>query len=176
MLKEKNGRYWTYQPQAVLSNREPVYISIPLDQFTASDTATQIDLENLNELAFNVLPGIGGSGLGVIVLDSILFSTGLSTGVKEKPAIVPDDFYLSPVYPNPFNASTRMTYRLPKSGLLKISVMNVRGQTVKLLVKEYQNAGVHNLVWNAENAETGVYFIRLQTKDKTLSKKCLLLK
>jgi len=52
----------------------------------------------------------------------------------------------------------------------------VRGQLVKTLVNEVQEAGEHELVWNAGDAASGVYFARLQTGSQTRTQKLLLLK
>lgn len=69
-------------------------------------------------------------------------------------------------YPNPFNPSTTIRYRLNEDGLVRLAVYNTLGQEVALLVNEFQSAGSRSAVWNGtnetgESASSGVYVYRL---------------
>lgn len=176
LLKEKSGRYWTFEEKSVLTGKSPIQVSILLEQFTASDTAQDIDLSNLSELAFNITSNTGDSGPGVFYLDTIRFSTDITTGVEKINSRSPKFFKLHPMFPNPFNASTRIAYELADPALVDISVINMRGQTVETLLEQKQNAGIHHIVWNAESTHSGIYFIRLQVAENVKSRKCVLLK
>ncbi len=84
-------------------------------------------------------------------------------------------------YPNPFNPSTTISFYNNKDCDVKLKVYNVRGQLVKTLLNEHTEAGNHNITWHGRNnnnqkVASGVYFYRLKTDSKTLTKKCLLLK
>jgi hypothetical protein len=84
----------------------------------------------------------------------------------EAPA-VPGEFRLHQNFPNPFNPSTTICYRIPQAGRVSLDILNVRGQTVKHLIEEAQPAGLHNVVWDGRDdaghpVASGIYFSRLQ--------------
>lgn len=84
-------------------------------------------------------------------------------------------------YPNPFNPTTTITYTLPTDTNVKIQVYNVRGQLVKELTNSFKQKGIHKLVWDGKDNDrktvgSGVYFYRLSTGNKSITKRCLLLK
>jgi len=93
----------------------------------------------------------------------------------------PLDFALLPNFPNPFNASTGITYSTPEKSQVDLAVFDISGRLVKQLYSGETTAGVHNLVWNTESA-SGVYFCRLKMqglqsgKTFTASQKMLLLR
>jgi len=89
---------------------------------------------------------------------------------------VPAEFGLEQNYPNPFNPTTNINYQLPQTGKVKITVFNMLGEKVATLANQYQEAGYHKVQWNAtndfgQNVSSGVYFLRMQSKNfvKTIS-------
>lgn len=94
---------------------------------------------------------------------------------------IPDEYFLSQNYPNPFNPITNLDYELPKRSKVQISIYNVLGQQVKILVNEEQNYGSHSIFWDGldqlgNEVSTGVYFARMTTSSFIKTKKMLLLK
>ncbi len=79
-------------------------------------------------------------------------------------------------HPNPFNPSTTIEFSLASDGKVSIEVFNVKGQKVKTLLDSTMPAGEHQIVWNAADSASGVYFIRLRTDGETRINKTLLLK
>ena len=75
---------------------------------------------------------------------------------------LPNSFSLKQNYPNPFNPVTTIEYELLQSGPTQLTVFNLLGESVELLVSEEQSAGVHRIEWNALNYASGIYFYRLQ--------------
>jgi len=65
------------------------------------------------------------------------------------------------VYPNPFNATVNIQYHLPRQSRVLITVVDIHGREVCRLVEEHQDATVHEVIWNAANASTGIYFCRI---------------
>ncbi len=89
---------------------------------------------------------------------------------------VPVEFGLDQNYPNPFNPTTNINYQLAQTGTVKITVFNMLGEKVATLANEHQEAGYHQVKWNATNdfgqqVSSGVYFLRMQSNDfvKTMS-------
>jgi hypothetical protein len=88
----------------------------------------------------------------------------------------PQDFELDQNYPNPFNPSTTISYALPGSTHVELSVYDVVGQHVATLVQGYQEAGKHTVAFAPENLAGGVYFYKLTSNARVLVKKMILLK
>jgi len=74
---------------------------------------------------------------------------------------IPDNFELSPAYPNPFNPITTVNYALPVESDIVLSVYNIQGRLVTYLENGLKSAGYYETVWNASNNASGMYFIRL---------------
>ena len=71
---------------------------------------------------------------------------------------IPNKFYVSQNYPNPFNPSTTIEYSLPVESSVKITIHNSIGEAVEVLTSELQLPGSYEVVWNAENRSSGIYF------------------
>ena len=86
--------------------------------------------------------------------------------------------WLFPNYPNPFNPFTSITYRLPESGYVKLSIYNMQGQLVDVLIDEEQVAGSYSHHWNPGelNLGSGLYCIQLQFDDQVQTRKILFVK
>jgi parallel beta-helix repeat protein len=81
-----------------------------------------------------------------------------------------------PNYPNPFNESTLITFYLYEQNNLSLRIYNSNGQLVKSLFEGFSPAGIHKIVWNGNNESTGIYFLKLNTKNITQTIKMLLIK
>jgi hypothetical protein len=72
---------------------------------------------------------------------------------------------LSQNYPNPFNPSTRITYYLPASNVVSLTIYNIAGQVIETLFSGYQSSGFHHITWHPKGLPSGIYFCRLQTEE-----------
>jgi hypothetical protein len=89
----------------------------------------------------------------------------------------PNRFKLIQNYPNPFNPKTVISWQLPVSGYVDLSVYNILGQKVATLVNKTQPAGSYQVEWNASGFASGVYLCRLETdKGFEQTKKMILVK
>ena len=93
----------------------------------------------------------------------------------------PDGFALYQNRPNPFNPETRISYYLPKSCNVKLTIYNVLGQTIKTFHQGYQNAGMNTIIWdgrgkNGVELSSGIYFYRLEAGEFIQTKKMSLMK
>ena len=81
-------------------------------------------------------------------------------------------------YPNPFNPTTMISYNVPSEmKTLSVGVYNLHGQLVEMLVEnQYQTSGYHQVVWNAQNQSSGVYFVKMITNNKIQTQKLMLIK
>jgi len=85
-------------------------------------------------------------------------------------------FTLKQNYPNPFNPSTKIKYSVPENGNVKLSVYNLVGEEVIVLVNKRVNAGFYEVTFNADNLPSGTYFYRLQAGNFIQTKKMILMK
>jgi len=84
-------------------------------------------------------------------------------------------------YPNPFNPETNISFDIPCDSDVKLEIYNIKGQKVKTLADKRLSAGSHSIVWNGTNSNnksvaSGVYFYKLRSDNKELTKKMVLLK
>jgi hypothetical protein len=96
--------------------------------------------------------------------------------VVEVNATGPLSFDLSQNYPNPFNPSTIIKYSIPESGNVKLSVYNLVGEEVAVLVNGFSQAGTFDVTFNASNLPSGVYLYKLQSANSVQTRKMMLLK
>ncbi|HEY6950770.1 MAG TPA: T9SS type A sorting domain-containing protein, partial [Bacteroidota bacterium] len=74
---------------------------------------------------------------------------------------VPRRFALEQNYPNPFNPSTAIRYSIPEAGQVRLSVYNVLGQEIAVLVNDQQSPGSYQVQFDASRFSSGMYFYRL---------------
>ncbi|MEO7356168.1 MAG: T9SS type A sorting domain-containing protein [Ignavibacteria bacterium] len=80
-------------------------------------------------------------------------------------------------FPNPFNPSTNIKYKLNNSGLVTIKVYNLLGQEITTLVNEFKNSGQHITLFNGSNSSSGIYYYTIYLNGVAkLTKRMLLIK
>jgi hypothetical protein len=89
---------------------------------------------------------------------------------------IPETFKLLQNYPNPFNASTIIQYHLAEQSDVKLTVYDVTGRIVAVLVDENQSGGYYSVSWNAGGFASGIYFFRLQAGQFSEMRKGVLIK
>ena len=117
-------------------------------------------------------------GTSVIILADTIYTLALPviTDVKEHTSPFPKSYALFQNYPNPFNPATTISFNLLKNEHVSLRVYNLLGEEVSTLVNTSLRAGSHNVVWNAGNLPSGVYFYKLTTTTFTAIKKMVLLR
>jgi len=89
---------------------------------------------------------------------------------------IPNDYSLNQNYPNPFNPSTTITYDIPKTSFVKISVYDILGEEIKLLVNAEKNPGHYEIIFDAKELAGGIYYYSIKAGAFSQSKKMILLK
>jgi photosystem II stability/assembly factor-like uncharacterized protein len=95
--------------------------------------------------------------------------------VEKKPG-GPAEFTVSQNYPNPFNPTTTIRYELPGTSNVRLSIFDMLGREVTVLVDERNQPGVHEVQFNASGLSSGEYFYRLQAGAFIQTKKLLLIR
>ncbi|GAB5518784.1 MAG: hypothetical protein RhofKO_10350 [Rhodothermales bacterium] len=84
--------------------------------------------------------------------------------------------YALGAYPNPFNPAATITYALPEAAHAKLSVFDLTGREVAVLVDEVRTAGQHEVTFDATNLPSGVYLYRMQSGAHSSMKSIVLMK
>jgi hypothetical protein len=76
----------------------------------------------------------------------------------------PAEYKLSQNFPNPFNPSTSISFSLPSTSMVILTIYNLLGQKVAALVDEIKDPGNYEVQWNAQNLTSGIYFYSLDAE------------
>ena len=114
--------------------------------------------------------------MGSIVLDEMTLVTEGRTSVKRLALNRPPIYSLSQNYPNPFNPSTTIQFSLPVRSDVRLTLVNILGEAVKEIASGNYEAGQHQVILNASDLTTGVYFYRLEAGGFVAVKKLVLTK
>ena len=107
--------------------------------------------------------------------DPQIFIPTITTAVSPSSAIV-RNFTLAQNYPNPFNPATTISYTLGKPSAVKLSVYDLGGHEVAVLVNGMRPAGMHAAQFDGSNLTSGIYFYKLQATDQVITRKMMLVK
>jgi hypothetical protein len=100
----------------------------------------------------------------------------LTIDIRKIDEKIPSSYSLKQNYPNPFNPKTDIKFDLSKSGKVKLSVFDIRGKELKLLINENLSAGKYETSFDASNYSSGIYFYKLEIENYSDTKKMVFLK
>jgi len=89
---------------------------------------------------------------------------------------IPNVYFLSPSFPNPFNARTTVRFGLPTPGATSVTVWDMHGRRVADLTSGHHSAGRYSVVWDAQSVTSGVYIIKLESGSFKAMQKAVLLR
>jgi hypothetical protein len=76
-----------------------------------------------------------------------------------------NDYSLSNNFPNPFNPTTNIRFRIAEFGFVSLKVFDLLGNEIITLVDEEKSPGVYEVEFNAQGISSGIYFYKLQASD-----------
>ena len=89
----------------------------------------------------------------------------------------PDNFEISSIYPNPFNSTIKIELSMNSNNMVaELYIINVRGQKIETIFNGKLENGKHNFHWNSGANPSGIYFSVLETFDKIITRKLMLIK
>jgi hypothetical protein len=109
----------------------------------------------------------------------IVNTDGLGTSIEDDLAgrfELPSEVSLGYNYPNPFNPTTTISYSIPQSQHVHLSVYNILGQQVAVLVDDVRPSGFATVTFDASSLSSGVYVYRIVSGTEIISRKMLLVK
>ncbi len=151
--------------------REGIVFRADLTQTTMLDSAA-IDLRILSK---------DGRGFSTEMEVLPAFAVGEWAGerpteVEHPTAQVPLEFGLSQNYPNPFNGTSNFELRVAHWSNVRVSVYDILGREIAVLVNERKGPGVYPVSWHSGNAPSGVYLVRMETGSVVRTVKAVLVK
>ncbi len=186
-LSTNNGLNWN---QTTLNNKE-VYSLLCINENVFAGTNSGVYLSTNNGgVWLQINEGLTGISdvMALIITNNYIFAarwnssvwkrllSELITSTKTISLEMPNNFYVSQNYPNPFNPVTNIKFAIPKSTGVKITVFDVAGKEVSVLVNERMKAGTYQTDWDAKAYPSGVYFYRMVTDGYSETRKMMLLK
>lgn len=129
-------------------------------------------------------PTTAGAKLCTVETGNVLCSdvdcsgNGAATGILPTRALV---FDLQQNHPNPFNPVTQIRFSVPKDGTARLTIHDISGRLVRVIVNGWMPAGTYMKEWDARNDQgravaSGVYFYRLEAGQNSVTRKAVLLK
>lgn len=118
---------------------------------------------------------LGIAGTDTAGNSSVSIVTVVPTNVAGREHQV-NDLAFYPLYPNPFNAATVVSYELPSAGIVTLEVVDLLGRRVARLTSGFQQKGHYSLNWEPRDVSSGVYLIRLQFGGRSIIAKALVMK
>ena len=195
----QNGKLLASISAVMGSSRDAIYT---IDTLTGTATLVGLtgDGQSTPSIAFNsdgTLYGLKGTGTAINKLITINTTNGSGTeigslGKSGLQAIIMRNvvtdvkdnnegagltsYELFQNYPNPWNPITTIGYTLKENIQVKLTLLNILGEELSVLVNEEQNRGYHKVDFNGSKLSSGVYFYRLQAGDFIQTRKMILLK
>lgn len=134
--------------------------------------------------AYHESPGSGVDitliGDQIILADTYcigLYNFDAYAGVQRRDTgVVPQEFALAAAFPNPFNASTVLSFTLPKPAFVDLKIYDVQGRVVADLVEEHLLSGAYQVHFEGVALSSGVYLARLKADSYITTQKLVLLK
>ena len=161
-----------------------------------NDTLIYLQLSNYSYVGKSVKLGLGGlvfSDTATGQFPDSCIATGeeitwvvgrdypIVTGISPNDLTTARTFYLSQNYPNPFNPTTEIRYEVPFRDVVSLNIYNLRGELIRSLMTGIHNPGYYSITWDAKNNQgvdiaSGVYIYRLDTRNRSISKKMMLMR
>lgn len=104
---------------------------------------------------------LNGDSLKSAQTFDITFKRDNKIGISQIGSEVPEKFTLSQNYPNPFNPSTKINFGIPETGLVNVTIFDMSGKEVSVLLNENKTSGNYSITFNGANLSSGIYYYRI---------------
>ena len=156
--------------------------STPFAAVPVAGDLDQFALRGSDVTMFAVAPSgtlhIGTNDGAIYEMDPMNPVSGVSTSMESDfdPGVIPEGYLLEQNYPNPFNPQTSIRFGLPRTGNVKLVVVDMLGRTVSVLVDGSLQAGTHEVEFDASSLPSGTYIYRLEAEDVAITRLLSLVK
>ena len=134
-----------------------------------------MEISDFNNYSYYQNPSSGlfnASSFGNLSIRARLDNDGTLANTNQLPA----DIEIVNAYPNPFNPIVNLSYSIPVSKQISVNVYDIRGRLVSELENSFQHAGSYNLIWDASDISSGIYFAKYIIGEQSYTQKLSLLK
>jgi hypothetical protein len=153
------------------------YTDIPAMGMEANNSNTAGYSEKGSHISFKVYDASEGELIDMTLNDGEnVWANNTMIVVSMSDIVVPTAVSLSKAYPNPFNPSTAISYDVPSDMNVSLAVYDIRGRMVAELANGMREQGRYDVIWNAENQSSGVYFMKLVAGNTMKTQKMMLVK
>lgn len=154
----------------------PIPILIKFSFSSGSDTTVRV-MNSVNNELFSFYFNRQPTGVVFDPNNEIVIKTAsLVVGIDENTVLKPEKYQIYQNYPNPFNPVTNIDYDLPVNSNVNISVYDMTGRQIAVLVNDFKQAGKHSVSYNAMNISSGIYYYKIQAGDFVSVKRMVLVK
>ncbi len=182
-----DGKIHVFHLDGTIVNPFPVIET----QFIGIPVLADIDLDNDLEIICGQTTDLFGVDIKTVgstfdywsdyrgsLLRTGLFIAGSVQMATDNPTNIPVHYSLNPVFPNPFNPVTTISFSVPHhiTDDVSLCIYDISGRLIKTLIQGTIESGDHRIQWNASNMSSGIYFVRMQTKEFEKTQKMILLK
>ena len=126
-----------------------------------------------------IVAGFTNTGVGTTEKISFSYIDGPCSnmlGFNNSNNSLPEYYFLNQNYPNPFNPSTKISFGIPKSSKVILTLYDQAGKEIAVLTNKEFPAGKHSIEFYSENFSSGIYFYKLTAEDFSAVKKMVLIK
>ncbi|HMQ77970.1 MAG TPA: T9SS type A sorting domain-containing protein [Ignavibacteria bacterium] len=116
-----------------------------------------------------------GSRIWIATLSQYVLKDVVNS-VSQISSQIPRDYELLQNYPNPFNPVTNIEFSIPKSSFITLTIYDISGREIEVLVNQNMNAGTYKADWDASKYSSGIYFYRYEAGEYSETKKMILVK
>ncbi len=186
LIAIQSPAFW-YRPQILSmyqdSARKPLRISMTCGTFFDGQNEMRQLRDILRSKAYQlyyreVPQGHSWGQWRGLIDDALIYFFGIKSSAPKSQGSKPQRSKLLGNYPNPFNPSTTITYRLSSTSNVQLELFDVLGRKVATLLNAQQASGTHAYTFNAAqfSLASGVYFYTLRTHDVLETQKMILMK
>jgi len=186
LISTDNGNTWT-QSTFTYSNVNVIIFSSNGNIFVGTgENGVYQSIDNGSNWN-QINTGLTNTSINALVFDnnnylycgtngSSVFRTVHPIGIQNLSSEIPNSFSLQQNYPNPFNPSTQIEFSIPYNSYVKLTVFDIMGREISVLVNEKLNAGTYKADFDGSNLSSGIYFYKLEADGFTESRKMMLIK
>lgn len=156
---ESSHLFYTYRYPTYITN-----VPTPVDGFVTAPDGPGLGIELSNT------PFENGDASVEVIAGS---DDSTSRSVEDDKPVMSE---LTGNYPNPFNNSTTISYKIAKAENVKVSIFNLLGQEIAVLENEVKYPGTYSVTWNARGCASGTYICRIEAGSNVMSRKMTLVK
>ncbi|MCG8606777.1 T9SS type A sorting domain-containing protein, partial [bacterium] len=166
----EDGQVWRFEVQTNISN-EPVTLTFRnMSALPPGLQAILLDKETLQQVQLRSDAVYEFEMIGTDLkreFDLVIGTEEYIRNSEELQQGMPNSFFLSQNFPNPFNAGTSLSYHLPEPSHVTIQVLNILGQEVRELLSEKRSPGTYQIHWDGKSNDgkdisTGIYLVRFE--------------